>query len=110
MINIFVYCSTATEDPALSVELILGLLVLEMIILDWPAKALKLPDEFLSTGQEDEVIRGATSEAVLVVPLAARGNVLRKVEKDAIGKLVACSSNQTHSALSVVALLSILKC
>lgn len=32
-------------------------------------------------GQEGEVIQGATSEAVLVVPLAARGNVLRKSRK-----------------------------
>ncbi|KAK6164405.1 hypothetical protein DH2020_001269 [Rehmannia glutinosa] len=72
---------------------------LEMIVLDWLAKALKLPDEFLSTGQGGGVIQGTASEAVLVVLLAARDKVLRRVGKDALGKLVAYSSDQTHSAL-----------
>ncbi|CAI9770606.1 unnamed protein product [Fraxinus pennsylvanica] len=72
---------------------------LEMIVLDWLAKALKLPDEFLSMGKGGGVIQGTASEAVLVVLLAARDKVLRKVGKDAIGKLVAYSSDQTHSAL-----------
>ncbi|KAK4482368.1 hypothetical protein RD792_009521 [Penstemon davidsonii] len=72
---------------------------LEMIVLDWLAKALKLPDEFLSTGQGGGVIQGTASEAVLVVLLAARDKVLRRVGKDAIGKLVAYISDQTHSSL-----------
>ncbi|KAL2488032.1 Tyrosine decarboxylase 1 [Forsythia ovata] len=72
---------------------------LEMIVLDWLAKALKLPDEFLSIGPGGGVIQGTASEAVLVVLLAARDKVLRKVGKDAIGKLVVYSSDQTHSAL-----------
>ncbi|KAL0435537.1 UNVERIFIED_CONTAM: Tyrosine decarboxylase 1 [Sesamum radiatum] len=72
---------------------------LEMIVLDWLAKALNLPDEFLSTGKGGGVIQGTASEAVLVVLLAARDKVLRRVGKDAIGKLVAYSSDQTHSAL-----------
>ncbi|XP_019225726.1 PREDICTED: tyrosine decarboxylase 1 isoform X1 [Nicotiana attenuata] len=72
---------------------------LEMIVLDWLAKALKLPDEFLSTGQGGGVIQGTASEAVLVVLLAARDKVLRRVGKDAIGKLVVYCSDQTHSAL-----------
>ncbi|XP_060180657.1 tyrosine decarboxylase 2 isoform X2 [Lycium barbarum] len=72
---------------------------LEMIVLDWLAKALKLPDEFLSTGQGGGVIQGTASEAVLVVLLAARDKVLRRVGKDAIGKLVVYCSDQTHSSL-----------
>ncbi|KAK2986346.1 hypothetical protein RJ640_026610 [Escallonia rubra] len=72
---------------------------LEMIVLDWLARILKLPDEFLSTGQGGGVIQGTASEAVLVVLLAARDNVLRRVGKDALGKLVVYSSDQTHSAL-----------
>nr|XP_016503619.1 PREDICTED: tyrosine decarboxylase 1-like isoform X1 [Nicotiana tabacum]XP_016503621.1 PREDICTED: tyrosine decarboxylase 1-like isoform X1 [Nicotiana tabacum]XP_016503622.1 PREDICTED: tyrosine decarboxylase 1-like isoform X1 [Nicotiana tabacum] len=72
---------------------------LEMIVLDWLAKELKLPDEFLSTAQGGGVIQGTASEAVLVVLLAARDKVLRKVGKDAIGKLVVYCSDQTHSAL-----------
>ncbi|KAK6780454.1 hypothetical protein RDI58_022638 [Solanum bulbocastanum] len=72
---------------------------LEMIVLDWLAKALKLPDEFLSTGQGGGVIQGTASEAVLVVILAARDKVLRRVGKDAISKLVVYCSDQTHSSL-----------
>ncbi|KAL8552205.1 hypothetical protein ACS0TY_001049 [Phlomoides rotata] len=72
---------------------------LETIVLDWLAKALKLPDEFLSTGNGGGVIQGTASEAVLVVLLAARDQVLRRVGKDSIGKLVAYSSDQTHSSL-----------
>ncbi|KAF7152767.1 hypothetical protein RHSIM_Rhsim01G0259700 [Rhododendron simsii] len=72
---------------------------LEMIVLDWLAKLLKLPDDFLSTGQGGGVIQGTASEAALVVLLAARDKVLRTVGKDAIGKLVAYASDQTHSSL-----------
>lgn len=45
------------------------------------------------------MIQGTASEAVLVVLLAARDKVLRKIGKDAIGKLAVYSSDQTHSAL-----------
>ncbi|XP_010326342.1 tyrosine decarboxylase 2 [Solanum lycopersicum] len=72
---------------------------LEMIVLDWLAKVLKLPDEFLSTGQGGGVIQGTASEAVLVVILAARDKVLRRFGKDAISKLVVYCSDQTHSSL-----------
>ncbi|KAL3645050.1 Tyrosine decarboxylase 2 [Castilleja foliolosa] len=72
---------------------------LEMIVLDWLAKALNLPDEFLSTGKGGGVIQGTASEAILVVLLAARDKVLRQIGKDNIGKLVAYCSDQTHSAL-----------
>lgn len=50
-------------------------------------------------GQGGGVIQGTASEAVLVVLLAARDRVLRKVGKDAIGKLVVYASDQTHSAM-----------
>jgi len=72
---------------------------LEIIVLDWLAKLLKLPDNFLSTGQGGGVIQGTASEAVLVVILAARDKVLRRVGNDAIGKLVAYASDQTHSSM-----------
>ncbi|XP_019178236.1 PREDICTED: tyrosine decarboxylase 1 [Ipomoea nil] len=72
---------------------------LEMIVLDWLAKALKLPDTFLSTGEGGGVIQGTASEAVLVVLLAARDKILRAVGKELIGKLVVYASDQTHSAL-----------
>lgn len=72
---------------------------LEMIVLDWLAKLIKLPDDFLSTGQGGGVIQGTASEAVLVVVLAARDNFLRRVGKNALEKLVVYASDQTHSAL-----------
>ncbi|KAK9281335.1 hypothetical protein L1049_004234 [Liquidambar formosana] len=72
---------------------------LEMIVLDWLAKMLKLPEDFLSTGQGGGVIQGTASEAVLVVLLAARDKILRKFGKNALEKLVVYGSDQTHSAL-----------
>lgn len=72
---------------------------LETIVMDWLAKALNLPDVFHSTGQGGGVIQGTASEAVLVVLLAARDKVLRRVGKDAIGNLVVYCSDQTHSAI-----------
>uniref|UniRef100_A0A7N0V8K7 Tyrosine decarboxylase n=2 Tax=Kalanchoe fedtschenkoi TaxID=63787 RepID=A0A7N0V8K7_KALFE len=72
---------------------------LEMIVLDWFAKMLKLPDFFLSTGQGGGVIQGTASEAVLVVLLAARDIFLRKLGKGFLEKLVVYASDQTHSAL-----------
>ncbi|KDP26453.1 hypothetical protein JCGZ_17611 [Jatropha curcas] len=72
---------------------------LEMIVLDWLGKMLKLPEYFFSTGQGGGVIQGTASEALLVVMLAARDKVLRRVGKDALGKLVVYGSDQTHSSL-----------
>ncbi|KAB2074656.1 hypothetical protein E1A91_A07G168100v1 [Gossypium mustelinum] len=72
---------------------------LEMIVLDWLAKMLKLPEDFLSAGQGGGVIQGTASEAVLVVLLAARDKVLRRVGKDALEKLVVYASDQMHSSL-----------
>ncbi|EOA32600.1 hypothetical protein CARUB_v10015893mg [Capsella rubella] len=72
---------------------------LEMIVLDWLAKLLNLPEPFLSKGNGGGVIQGSASEAVLVVLIAARDKVLRSVGKNALEKLVVYSSDQTHSAL-----------
>lgn len=51
------------------------------------------------TGQGGGVIQGTASEAVLVVLLAARDKGLRRIGKDALGKLVVYYSDQTHSAM-----------
>lgn len=45
------------------------------------------------------MIQGTASEAVLVVLLAARDKVLRRVGKDALEKLVVYASDQMHSSL-----------
>ncbi|XP_056845490.1 phenylacetaldehyde synthase isoform X2 [Raphanus sativus] len=72
---------------------------LEMIVLDWFAKLLNLPEQFLSKGNGGGVIQGTASEAILVVLIAARDKVLRRVGKKALEKLVVYSSDQTHSSL-----------
>ncbi|XWS47052.1 hypothetical protein CRYUN_Cryun14cG0120200 [Craigia yunnanensis] len=78
---------------------------LEIIVLDWLAKILKLPEDFLQqvgncvVGQGGGVIQGTASEAVLVVLLTACDKVLRRVGKGALEKLVVYTSDQTHSAL-----------
>ncbi|KAJ0239147.1 hypothetical protein HA466_0236510 [Hirschfeldia incana] len=72
---------------------------LEMIVLDWLAKLLNLPEQFLSKGNGGGVIQGSASEAILVAMIGARDKVLRRVGKNALGKLVVYSSDQTHSAL-----------
>ncbi|GAB4830111.1 Tyrosine decarboxylase 2 [Ancistrocladus abbreviatus] len=72
---------------------------LEMIVLDWLGKMLKLPEEFLSSGHGGGVIQGTASEAVLVVLLAARDKILRKLGKDSLAKLVVYFSDQAHSSI-----------
>ncbi|CAO2839809.1 unnamed protein product [Amaranthus hypochondriacus] len=72
---------------------------LEVIVLDWLAKLLKLPDVFLSTGKGGGVIQGTASEAVLVALLAARDKMLKLVGKDSLGKLVVYSADQTHASV-----------
>ena len=51
------------------------------------------------SGQGGGVIQGTASEVILVVLLAARDRVLRKVGRESIGKLVVYTSDQTHSAM-----------
>ncbi|XP_010684776.1 phenylacetaldehyde synthase isoform X2 [Beta vulgaris subsp. vulgaris] len=72
---------------------------LEVIVLDWLAKLLKLPEFFLSTGQGGGVIQGTASEAVLVALLAARDRMSKKVGKDSLGKFVVYSADQTHASM-----------
>ncbi|KAL5712096.1 hypothetical protein ACHQM5_014300 [Ranunculus cassubicifolius] len=72
---------------------------LEVIVLDWLAKLLKLPEEFLSLGNGGGVIQGTASEAVLVVILAARDKFLKKFGKNSLAKLVVYASNQAHSSV-----------
>jgi glutamate/tyrosine decarboxylase-like PLP-dependent enzyme len=80
---------------------------LEMVVLDWLGKLLQLPNEFLSSGKGGGVIQGTASEAVLVVMLAARKRAVEKATKEqglteleALGKLVAYTSDQAHSCVN----------
>lgn len=65
---------------------------------NWPHKLLSFCLNWLS-GQGGGVIQGTASEAVLVVLLAARDKVVRRVGKDAFSKLVVYCSDQTHCSL-----------
>jgi len=82
----------------------------ETIVLDWLAKAMGLPDEFLSTSDGGGVIQGSASEAVVVVVVAARDRYLSSLdpaEADTIrGKLVAFGSDQTHSCTHKAAIIA----
>lgn len=84
--------------------------------MDWVAKALALPEDFLSTssGGGGGVIHGSASEAVITAMVAARERYLReKVDTEGLeegsherddriaflrGRLVALSSDQAHSS------------
>ncbi|ERF69359.1 hypothetical protein EPUS_08832 [Endocarpon pusillum Z07020] len=97
---------------------------LETIVMDWVAKALALPDCFLSTssGGGGGVIHGSASEALVTTMVAARERYLRvradaeglrngTMERDdriafLRGRLVALSSDQAHSSTQKGALIT----
>ncbi|XP_026421051.1 tyrosine decarboxylase 1-like isoform X2 [Papaver somniferum] len=72
---------------------------LEVIVLDWLAKMLQLPEHLLSPGQGGGVIQGTASEAILVALHAARDKVLKKVGKTSLPQLVAHASDQAHASM-----------
>ncbi|KAF2222686.1 pyridoxal phosphate-dependent transferase [Elsinoe ampelina] len=86
---------------------------LENVVMDWMAKALHLPSQFLSNGTGGGVIQGSASEAVATVMIAARERYLKTLTADKTfssdeeredfeftmrGKMVALSSSETHSS------------
>jgi aromatic-L-amino-acid decarboxylase len=94
---------------------------LETVVLDWVAKALGLPECFLSQGMGGGVIQGSASEAIVTVMVAARERAFtrlteelgevgsKEVEdgKDALrGKMVALGSEQAHSSTQKGALIA----
>ncbi|KAH6825656.1 Pyridoxal phosphate transferases superfamily protein [Perilla frutescens var. hirtella] len=76
---------------------------LESIVMDWLGKMLKLPSEFLFSGGGGGVLQGTTCEAILCTIVAARDQMLRKIGRENINKLVVYGSDQTHSALQKAA-------
>jgi aromatic-L-amino-acid decarboxylase len=97
---------------------------LETIVTDWMAKAMALPECFLSKSANGGggVIQGSASEAVVTVMVAARERYLReKCDKEGLkegskerddrvaelrGRLVALSSDQAHSSTQKGALIA----
>ncbi|XP_068668787.1 tryptophan decarboxylase TDC2-like [Aristolochia californica] len=69
---------------------------LEMSVMDWMAKLLKLPTSFMFSGTGGGVIQTSTSEAILCTLVTARDRALERVGPGNIAKLVAYSSDQTH--------------
>ncbi|XP_052821924.1 aromatic-L-amino-acid decarboxylase isoform X4 [Octopus bimaculoides] len=82
---------------------------LEVIVLDWLAKAIKLPEIFLSTseGSGGGVIQSSTTENILISLFTARTIAIQKIEKGhagmkdgvAVSKLIAYKSPDSHSSV-----------
>ncbi|XP_015893258.2 tyrosine decarboxylase [Ziziphus jujuba] len=76
---------------------------LESIVMDWLGEMLKLPESFLFSGGGGGVLHGTTCEAVLCTLVAARDQMLSKIGRENIGKLVVYASDQTHCAIKKAA-------
>ncbi|OKL64487.1 hypothetical protein UA08_00877 [Talaromyces atroroseus] len=97
---------------------------LETVMMDWLAKALKLPCSFLSTSSNGggSVIHGSASEAITTVMVAARERYIRtKIDQEGLKegspereeieaylrtRLVAIGSEETHSSTQKGAIIS----
>ncbi|BFF94021.1 3-4-dihydroxyphenylacetaldehyde synthase 2 [Drosophila madeirensis] len=89
---------------------------LEVVVMDWLAKFLKLPEHFqhASDGPGGGVIQGSASEAVLVAVLAAREQAVLSCkethpelsESEVRGKLIAYSSDQSNSCIEKAGVLA----
>ncbi|XP_030241714.1 3,4-dihydroxyphenylacetaldehyde synthase 2 isoform X1 [Drosophila navojoa] len=89
---------------------------LEVVVMDWLAKFLNLPEHFLheNEGPGGGVIQGSASEAVLVAVLAAREQAVRRLrlshpelsESEIRGKLIAYSSDQSNSCIEKAGVLA----
>ncbi|KAI9554739.1 hypothetical protein GHT06_020015 [Daphnia sinensis] len=89
---------------------------LEVVMMDWLGKLIGLPPVFLAStgGKGGGVIQGTASEAMLVGLLAARSKTLKRLkaehpekdEKILASRLIAYSSDQSHSAAERAGLLA----
>ncbi|XP_021900924.1 aromatic-L-amino-acid decarboxylase-like [Carica papaya] len=74
---------------------------LEMLVMDWLASMLKLPNSFMFSSTGGGVIQNTTSDAVLVTLVAARERTIHKLGPGGhLHKLVAYASDQTHSTFT----------
>ncbi|XP_050245118.1 tyrosine decarboxylase-like [Quercus robur] len=76
---------------------------LETIVVDWLGDMLQLPKSFLFSGNGGGVLQGTTCEAVLCTIVAARDQILSKIGRENLIKLVVYTSDQTHSAIQKAA-------
>ncbi|XP_078544242.1 aromatic-L-amino-acid decarboxylase-like isoform X1 [Lissotriton helveticus] len=129
----FAYFPTANSYPALLADMLCGAIgcigfswtsspactELETVMLDWLAKMIHLPKEFLAgdDGDGGGVIQGTASEACLMVMLAARTKVIQQLQikhpelskGEIMDKLVAYSSDQAHSSVERAGLIAAVK-
>jgi aromatic-L-amino-acid decarboxylase len=88
---------------------------LEIIVLDWLAKALGLPDHFHASKTGGGVIQGSASEATLLAVLAAQKKMVdieKKKgfsEEETRSKLILYSSEEGHSSVERAALFAKVK-
>ncbi|KAK9510841.1 hypothetical protein O3M35_005540 [Rhynocoris fuscipes] len=92
---------------------------LEVIVLDWLAKLINLPEHFLasSSGPGGGIIQTSGSEGILVALITAKDKMVRRMQTkfpdldDGIikAKLVAYSSDQSNSAIEKAGLLGSMK-
>ncbi|XP_073988427.1 aromatic-L-amino-acid decarboxylase-like isoform X2 [Rhodnius prolixus] len=92
---------------------------LEVIVMDWLAKLLHLPEHFLasSNGPGGGILQQSGSEGILVALITAKDKMVRKVQgrypdwDDGLikAKLVAYSSDQSNSAIEKAGLLGSMK-
>ncbi|BFZ05796.1 hypothetical protein BsWGS_08835 [Bradybaena similaris] len=92
---------------------------LEVVMMDWLAKMLHLPTEFLFSdqGKGGGVIQGTASEATLVALLSARTTVLARLQAaelhlspgQILDKLIAYTSEEAHSSVERAALIGLVK-
>lgn len=100
--------SSALSVSAFNWECAPAVTELEMVVMDWLAKALNLPACYLSSSDGGGIMQGTTSEAVIATMVAARERfLLRKTahlegaeKEEAIAqyrvKIVAIGSNAAH--------------
>ncbi|KAF1936131.1 dopa decarboxylase-like protein [Clathrospora elynae] len=92
---------------------------LETVMMDWVAKLIALPKEFLSDGEGGGIIQGTASEVVVTAVVAARERLVRRkladmpeseerMDKaaDIRGRLVALGSEQAHSSTQKAAMIA----
>lgn len=91
---------------------------LEVVMMDWLAKMLQLPNEFLSqSGIGGGVIYNTCSEAILVALFAARNKAIEEYCKEhpqsnkflVMSKLVGYYSEEAHSSAARAGMLSMIK-
>ncbi|XP_021950777.1 aromatic-L-amino-acid decarboxylase [Folsomia candida] len=127
------YYPTANSYPAIVADMLSGAIAcigftwiaspacteLEVVMMDWLGKLLDLPAKFLASGSDGKgggVIQGTASEGTLVALLSARARTVKAYAKTSgydestfLGRLVAYTSDQSHSSVERASLLGGIK-